>query len=123
MGSISTTVPKASVDHQLRLAGRTAIVTGAGRGIGRAVAELYAGEGARVVIASRSADGCASAVEAIEAADGNGGDGRGHRLGIGALDFVRGVGLRRRGDDVGGDRIATPLPGGRPRQAAWSAMR
>src|SRR6201981_2049836 len=63
-------MPKASVDHQLRLAGRTAIVTGAGRGIGRAVAELYAREGARVVIASPSAEGCASAVEAIEAAGG-----------------------------------------------------
>src|SRR6478672_9997986 len=56
--------------HQLRLAGRTAIVTGAGRGLGRAIAELYAREGARVVIASRSAEGCASAVEAIEAAGG-----------------------------------------------------
>src|SRR5690349_24146494 len=30
----------------------------------------------------------------------------------------RGVGLSRRGDDVDGDRIATPLPGGGPRQAA-----
>ena len=70
MGNLSTTVPKASADHQLRLAGRTAVVTGAGRGIGRAVAELYAREGARVVIASRSAEGCASAVEAIEAAGG-----------------------------------------------------
>ena len=70
MSSISITVPKASVDHQVRLAGRTAIVTGAGRGIGRAVAELYAREGARVVIASRSAEGCAAAVEAIEAAGG-----------------------------------------------------
>jgi len=54
-----------------RLAGRTAIVTGAGRGIGRAVAELYAREGAQVVIASRSAHGsAAAAAEAIEAAGG-----------------------------------------------------
>jgi NAD(P)-dependent dehydrogenase (short-subunit alcohol dehydrogenase family) len=53
-----------------RLAGRTAIVTGAGRGIGRAIAELYAREGARVVIASRSADGCSAAVKTIEAAGG-----------------------------------------------------
>ena len=70
MSSISNNEPKATANHQLRLAGRTAIVTGAGRGIGRAIAELYAREGARVVIASRSADGCASAVAAIEAAGG-----------------------------------------------------
>jgi len=61
---------KATVDDQLRLAGRTAIVTGAGRGIGRAIAELYGREGARVVVASRSADRCAAAVQAIEAAGG-----------------------------------------------------
>ena len=55
---------------QLRLAERTAIVTGAGRGIGRAVAELYARDGARVVIASRSAHGSAAVAAAIEAAGG-----------------------------------------------------
>src|SRR6202035_352779 len=55
---------------QLRLAGRTAIVTGASRGIGRAIAELYGREGAPGVVASRSTDGCAAAVQAIEAAGG-----------------------------------------------------
>jgi short subunit dehydrogenase len=67
-------MPRAAVSNQSRLAGRTAIVTGAGRGIGRAIAELYAREGARVVIASRSADGSAYAVEASgTAAIGNAG--------------------------------------------------
>ena len=43
--------------NQLRLAGRTAIVAGAGRGLGGAITELRARAGARVVIASRSAEG------------------------------------------------------------------
>ena len=38
----------------MKLAGQAAIVTGAGRGIGRAVATAFAGEGAAVVLAARS---------------------------------------------------------------------
>ncbi len=45
------------------LHGRVAIVTGAARGLGRAVAERYADEGAHVVIADTLID------EAVETAD------------------------------------------------------
>ena len=40
----------------MKLEGRTAIVTGAGRGIGRSVARRFAEEGARVALVSRTAD-------------------------------------------------------------------
>lgn len=51
-----------------RLRGRTALITGAGAGIGRAVAERYADEGARVIIADRDAEAAASVAAAIGAA-------------------------------------------------------
>ncbi len=37
----------------MTLAGRTALVTGASRGIGRAIAQVFAGAGARVVVSGR----------------------------------------------------------------------
>ena len=52
------------------LEGRVAIVTGAGRGIGAATARLFAGEGARVVLASRTTSELEATAGAIAEAAG-----------------------------------------------------
>jgi 3-oxoacyl-[acyl-carrier protein] reductase len=52
------------------LAGRIAVITGAGRGIGRAIAVGYAAEGAHVIAASRTASDLDSLVDEIVAAGG-----------------------------------------------------
>jgi NAD(P)-dependent dehydrogenase (short-subunit alcohol dehydrogenase family) len=56
--------------HPFSLAGKTAIVTGSSRGIGRASAELLAQLGAKVVVSSRKAEACEPVAEAIRAAGG-----------------------------------------------------
>lgn len=52
------------------LAGKTAVVTGASRGIGRAIAVGYAAAGAQVALVARSADGLAEVRSEIESAGG-----------------------------------------------------
>ena len=49
----------------VRLQGKVAIVTGAGSGIGRAAAELFAREGAKVVAADINAETATATVAAI----------------------------------------------------------
>ena len=52
------------------LAGQVALVTGGGRGVGRAIAEDLAAAGAAVAVTARSADQLAETVRRIEAAGG-----------------------------------------------------
>ncbi|TNE78809.1 MAG: 3-hydroxybutyrate dehydrogenase [Gammaproteobacteria bacterium] len=54
----------------MRLENRIALITGAGRGIGRAIAEHYGREGARVAVADLTLEGAQDTVAAIEQAGG-----------------------------------------------------
>lgn len=52
------------------LDGKIALVTGASRGIGEAIAKLLAQQGAHVIVSSRKIDGCQEVADAIVAAGG-----------------------------------------------------
>ena len=54
------------------LTGKTAIITGSSRGIGKAIAEAYAAAGGRVVISSRKQPACEKVADEINARHGDG---------------------------------------------------
>ena len=62
-----------------KLQGKTAIVTGAARGIGLAIAERLASDGAQLVLSDLDAEALASAGDKLAAATGKEGDGRRRR--------------------------------------------
>src|SRR5271166_993158 len=70
----------------MRLMGRTAIVTGAASGIGRASALLFASEGASVALVDRDAAGLQETFAAISGAKG---DASMHVGDVGDVDFAR----------------------------------
>lgn len=56
--------------NMINLQGHVAIVTGAGAGIGRGIAETFAQAGAAVMVSDRTAENAAKVAEAIKAAGG-----------------------------------------------------
>jgi NAD(P)-dependent dehydrogenase (short-subunit alcohol dehydrogenase family) len=75
-------------DSLFDLSGKTALVSGASRGIGEAIAKLLAGFGAHVVCTSRKLEGCEAVAADIRA---NGGSAEAHAVHVGDTGAIEGL--------------------------------
>lgn len=105
----------------LQLKGKNVVVTGATRGIGRAIADLFADEGANVAICARNAEQVAEAVKALE---GRGVKAFGQAVDISDGPAIKGF-VKAAGDALGGIDVlvsnASALVQGND-EASWKAM-
>ena len=79
-------LPRMANDSRYTLSGKVAVVTGATRGIGRAIAFRLGNAGASVVVSSRKADAVEETVQALQA---EGITARGFPANVGRLDEAR----------------------------------
>jgi NAD(P)-dependent dehydrogenase (short-subunit alcohol dehydrogenase family) len=78
----------ASIDPLFDLTGRIALISGASRGIGEAIARTLAAHGAHVIVSSRKADGCEQVASAITAA---GHSAEAHPCHVGELEQITAI--------------------------------
>lgn len=75
-------------DPLFDLSGKTALVSGASRGIGEAIAHLLAAHGAHVICTSRKLEGCEAVAESIR---GAGGSAEAHAVHVGDPAAIEGL--------------------------------